>query len=123
MATFNPDLAREILLEVEKLPPSNLYADLTDENYTSEEISYHFKMLAQDNLVEAIDRSTLGKFYWKVRSLTPEGHRFLDAIRNDNDFAKAKSAIVKQGIQMSWTALKAVVSQGIRDNTGIEVPL
>ena len=85
----------------EDATPVTAPGEIMLEGHSRDEISYHIKMLYQDNLVEAVDVSGLGNFHWKVKLLTPEGHRFLDAIKNDTLWSKIKGLAKVEYNEMS----------------------
>jgi Hypothetical protein (DUF2513) len=54
------DLARTILLDLEKRPYAHGWQDIEIEGHSADEISYHVRLLEQAGFIEAIDFSTLG---------------------------------------------------------------
>jgi len=116
---FDSELARQILLDLEDTPPVTAFGDIVLDGYSQEEISYHIKMLSQANLVEAADASGFGNFHWKVRSLTYDGHKFLDEIKNDTTWAKIKSIAKTQGIQLTLVSIKEIVAHYLKTKTGL----
>ena len=91
------DLVRKILLEIEKHPYTGGWIDVHLEEYTSEEVVYHLKLLAEAALIEAHDVSSHSGMDLRPVRLTWEGHEFLDAARDDTRWNKAKETITKVG--------------------------
>lgn len=109
------DLARAILLVVEASEtdpgvsvPMN---SLVKEGYSDKEISYQIKLLAQAGLIEARDDSTLSGTSWCVKSLTWEGHDFLDAARNETIWKKGKQVVLDNTGGLTFETLKGVLIQ------------
>ena len=48
-------------------------------------------------MIEAIDRSGGARFCWEAKSLTWDGHEFLDSARNETLWRKAKEELKKTG--------------------------
>jgi hypothetical protein len=116
---FDPDLARQILIDLEEAPFLPAYSDIELEGYSVEQISYHIMLLAKEGYVDAKDASTFGGSKWKVKALTLSGHKFLDQIRNDTFWAKVKSTAKTQGLQLTLSSIKAIVAHYIKQKTGI----
>lgn len=108
------DLARRILFEIEEFPQPGAYGQVEVEDYSSEMISYHVKLLAEAGLIEARDGSTFGRFDWKAGDLTWEGHEFLDAARDDNRWNKTKTIIVEKVGTLTFAVLKQGLVEAIR---------
>jgi len=114
----NMDLARMILFEIEKCEePWGPHQELKIESFSSQEISYHIKLLYQAGLIEAEDASTMGPngFCWFAGSLTWEGHEFLEAARDDNRWNKTKKLFTDKGSGLVFEALKFVLIQGLKN--------
>jgi hypothetical protein len=105
------DLIREILLEVEKRQGLTGWLDLQIPSRDTEEVAYHVKLLDQAGYLQATDLSSHDGFYWAPKSLTWEGHEFLDAARNETVWAKAKSFIRENGGSVPLEVVKAFMVQ------------
>ena len=108
------DLIRSILLELEKYPEPNGWADIKIEGYSIEEVSYHIKLLAQAELIEAYDVSDGSGFDWRASSLTWKGHEFLEAARNPSRWQEAKKLISGKGESITFEIIKTVLSESIK---------
>jgi hypothetical protein len=90
------ELIREILLAVEDSVQTQGTIDLQLSERAPEFVSYQVKCLAEAELIEATDLSSMHGFEWKPRSLTWQGHEFLDAARNDTVWKNAMSKLKGQ---------------------------
>jgi hypothetical protein len=108
------DLIREILIAIEDDPGPPTLGVLEIEGYTSEQVSYQLKILAQAGLVEARDVSTFGVFLWKVSSFTWNGHEFLDAARNATVWSKVKQVVAEKGGGIPFDVFKELLIQSSR---------
>ena len=108
------DLAREILFAIENYPEPRDWVPIEKEGTTKKEISYHVKLLDQAGLIEPEDVSTMGKdgFEWKAKSLTWEGHEFLEAARDNNRWNKTKKLILEKSGGLIFEVLKRVSYTG-----------
>jgi hypothetical protein len=103
------ELVREILLQTEASPDVKGIAELDIENHSEDEVSYHVKIMAEAGLVTAIDLSTGMTFCWRPSGLTWQGHEFLDAIRNDTVWSKAKEIVTEKGGAIPFAVLQQLV--------------
>lgn len=110
------DLARRILFEIEKHQEPNGWIPIKIENYRQEEISYHIKLLSQAGLIEAKDMTDSGGFDWKAKSLTWQGHEFLEAARNNTRWSNAKKFILEKGGNLTFDILKSVLTESIKSS-------
>ncbi len=79
--------------------------NLSTENFTVREINYHIRILYDDRLIEAIDDDSLHRdepIY--VSRLTAEGHRVLEAMKDNSLLQKMKA----QGIQVTKETLSSI---------------
>ena len=103
----NMDLARQILLEIEKQPFTNAYIEFNNiGDYTTEEISYHVMILGEAELLVPVH--TFGT-YWETTRLTWEGHEFLAAARDDTRWKKACSMMLEKGGDIALGVLKQLL--------------
>lgn len=113
------DLAREILLKIEESPTTMGWVELDFPGRSDEEVSYHVKQLAQGGLIEAHDVSSHSGLAWKARSLTWEGHDFLDNARNEGAWQKTKAIVAQQGGGLSFEVVKAILLSVIKEQIGL----
>jgi hypothetical protein len=100
--TRDMDLIRLILLELEQHQNPNRQVNIRAKGYSPEQISYHVKLLAEANLIEASDVSGYGSFNWLPTSLTWSGHEFLDATRNESVWHKLKAQLKDRGMTLPF---------------------
>ncbi len=115
------DLARDILLAVEKfdddrLPP--IQVDIPDRS--REEVAYHVMLLADAGLIEAMDLSSNSRLDWRARHLTWQGHEFLSTARDNTVWRKAKTWVIRQTGDICVEHLKAALLSLGRQSLGME---
>jgi hypothetical protein len=109
----NMDLARAILLELEKRPFTGQWHDIDVEGASPQDISYHIRLLHEAGFIDATDEVTfMGSPYqeWRAKTITWDGHEFLEASRDPTRWEKAKETIIQKGTAMTLAALNAVLS-------------
>ena len=81
------------------------------ENYNLEEIAYNSKRLEDENLItHTTIKYSEGKIYiFNVGSLTFEGQKFLNKIRDEKFFRKIKNEFVRIGKSITLEAFKNIV--------------
>ena len=108
------DLARKILLAVEEFPENN-WVPIEIDGADGDELSYHVKLLAQANLIEAqnCNPAALGPntLDWKPIALTWDGHEFLELIRGNTQWDAAKSTLLSKVGSLPFDLLKEALSQ------------
>lgn len=104
----DPQLARDILLQIEERSDGITIMDLTFPDRSSEEVSYQVMIMAQGGLIEARDFSDPVGLDWRPRTLTWEGHEFLDAVRNESVWKKIKQAATEKGGGIAFEVLKTL---------------
>lgn len=105
------ELIRAILLKVEENDDPLRDMRLTIEGQSDLAVSYHVKLLHEHGLITAIDFSSHDGLHWRPKSLTWEGHEFLDAARNENVWAKAKEQIAERGGSFPFELVKDLLVQ------------
>jgi hypothetical protein len=100
------ELVRQILLKTEQNTEVDGWIDLDIEGHAPEEVSYHVKLLADAGLLEAQDLTTTEEFEWKPKSLTWNGHEFLDAARNETIWKKTTEIVKDKGGSIPFEVLK-----------------
>jgi hypothetical protein len=113
------DLIREILLKIEEKESATGWIDLYIEGYTQEQISYHVKLLAEADFLDARDASTHDGICWKPISLTWQGHDFLDAARDAKIWKKAKSTLTSKIQSFTFEVLKGLLVEYSKQAIGI----
>ena len=112
-------LVREILLAIELNESTQGTIRLDMPGHDPELVSYHVKILSSAGLLDATDLSTMDGFEWAPRSLTWEGHEFLDAARNDTVWNRAMSTLKDKATSVPFEIVKAVVIKTCKDLFGV----
>lgn len=118
------ELIRKILLHLEEKQDVNNWDSVVIEKYDPKVISYHIKLLYQAGLIEAKPLNTKDSYgMWLAKGLTWDGHDFIDAIKNDNIWAKIKGGIKSKGLelgQVSFAVLKEYAKMELKNILGID---
>lgn len=101
---LNNDCIRDILLTVEDKCDFNrnmqYYIENNNheklKNYSHEEIIYHIRQCELSGLILGVSYADGGDFV-RISDLSPDGHKFLTNIREDNIWNKTKSIAKKIG--------------------------
>lgn len=111
---LDPDCLRDILLLVEKKSSFEgmfSYSDFMNSDlvnkYDTGKIFYHIKQAAMSNLITKVTWTKDPDFSFS--DLTPEGHKFINDIRNEQNWKKTKSVAKSIG-SFSIDALKSIAS-------------
>ena len=115
------ELVRKVLLATEENPdPIFRLTNLNIDGYTQVEISYHVKMLSDAGFVTAQNLTTQNDgLCWMPKSLTWEGHEFLDTIKNDTVWRKTTEFVIETGGAISVETLTAVATGLAKAHFGI----
>ena len=108
---LNPDCVRDILLKVEEIPDVHHHWDFNSKNipelflqYTKEEVIYHIRQCDLCGFLLNPSHS-VNYDYYSASDLTPQGHEFLNNIRENNVWTGVKNVAAKVGT----TSLSALV--------------
>lgn len=106
------DLVRKILLEIEDKYVSTAIFNLKIEDYDTETVAYHCKLIYDAGLITdcKIQYADGGICSFGIGSLTWDGHDFLDKIRDDGIWSKTKDTIKKKGLPLLLDTIKTVAS-------------
>ena len=105
----NWDLIRKILIKLEEKADSTSWLESDRiKGYDSISVAYHYKLLKNAGLIEAIDISSIETEDFAATSLTWQGHEFLDKIRNDSVWNKVKSTVQNKSLDLSFDVIKSV---------------
>jgi hypothetical protein len=103
------DLIRDLMLKLETLPmPAgaicalSAYKDLSIPGRSTDEINAHMFMIADVGYVIGAPDGTRRMMNgdWMFSRLSPEGHDFVDAVREPSVWSRTKAAVEKIG---GWT--------------------
>jgi hypothetical protein len=106
------ELIRKILSALESKPsPRDVLKFDDSEDYDGELVSYQIKLLIEAGLIEGDCSQTMqGPLDCWATCLTWTGHEFLDQIRSETIWSKAKKRLKDEGIDLSFESIKLAVS-------------
>lgn len=95
----NDDLLRDMLLAIEAAPPRRpvFSNELGIAGHDDATLAEHALLLIRSNLAEGRDSSGLGVDVVTINRLTPQGHDFLRAIRDDTVWRRTKKVLAPVG--------------------------
>lgn len=102
------ELIRKILIKLESKVDDTPLDSESFKGVYPEKVIYHYKILAQAELIQIEDSSTMGEEDYSAINLTWSGHEFLDKIRNETAWNKIKNIIKSKGVDMSFDVIKTV---------------
>jgi len=110
------DLCRDILLQAEADEKKPLPS-----SWTEQQILYHVGLLEEAGLLDASlvkdGRGNVTSAY--IKKPTWLGHEYLDAMRDNTVWAKAKETILNKGVSWTFELLKDVLIQTITNQIGL----
>jgi hypothetical protein len=107
------DLIKTILLKMEDLGDTSsvLRAEQVP-GYDRENVSFHFQLLHQAELIVAeCSRTVGGPLSCHGCHITWQGYEFLDTIRCDTIWNRIKKTAREKGLDLSFSAIKAIGSE------------
>ena len=105
----NVDLARDIMLAIERSAddePASIKLDR--KSYSEHVLSHHVRLLHEAGLIHAIEKSHHDGANWTPHSLTWDGYEFLSLIRDDATWQRLKQAAGLYQGDASFAVLKDV---------------
>ncbi|MEN8702458.1 DUF2513 domain-containing protein [Bacillus infantis] len=102
------DLIRRIMLEVESMEDTTRLYNVSFDDVPKELVNYHVKLLIDAGLVEG---QCLYGTQYSVKSLTWNGHEFLDNAKNPSVWSKTKSFVAEKGGSASMSIMMELVKQ------------
>ena len=115
------ELVRKILLELEKQEDFRDEFEMPDEDRIK--VAYHLKIMEQAGLVEQKVEYAANEPMWMYASITWLGHEFLDSVRNENIWNKAKDLVKTKGLELSsvsFDVLKEFAKMLIKQKLGLQ---
>ncbi len=105
------DLIRNILARIEALPNTQSVLSPDDvPGVPAETVSYHINILMDAGLIEGnCSKSINAPMHCWANQLTWAGHEFLDEIRSDTTWNRAKTLLRDKGVALSFETIKAAV--------------
>jgi hypothetical protein len=100
------DLVRMILRDVESMPPGTRAQSFTYDSVESDVVVTHIVLLVEAGLLDGTIHAPLsGNKRANVTGLTWAGHDFLDSIKDDSLWAKAKETVIKPAGGVAFSVL------------------
>jgi hypothetical protein len=106
------DLIRQILLEVEKLPASEMWTATPLLTFNQAEVVAHVQLAIDANLVDARYRLPDSA---TILRITNDGYDFLEASKQQSLWDRAKSKITAAGLPLTIYSLKLAMDTLIKD--------
>jgi hypothetical protein len=114
------DLVRSLLLYVEQSPLGQPIKDLTQEDYETEVISEHVKLLIKEDFLEGkFDQAQSGRTYYVIFGLTWKGHDFIDNAKNETVWKKVMADAEKKGMSLSMSVLNGLLTKAAEKYMGL----
>jgi len=101
------DLFREILLEAEKVPSSEMWPAEPLLGYNMRDVVAHIELLRDAGLVDTRTRGNQGM----ILRITNEGHDFLEESRQQTRWETAKSKTKELGVPVTISVLKSILTE------------
>src|SRR5579859_2130968 len=113
---LDPDLVRDILIEMEEQPPEpqplnrvTKWYPVAFEGRSKEEISEHVKLMAEAGLIEALKLPEQGGMFWYPIRMTWHGHEYLASVQAETVYAKTKEIASKAFGSVTIETIKVAV--------------
>lgn len=116
------ELVRKILLELESKPNDYELFKPTIEGYSDEEISYHIGKLYEGGFVDAVNHYGNDKNDWYAKTMTWNGHEFLDLARNESIWNKAREVLADGFKTISIEGMKLLLNKLFSDQISKLLP-
>lgn len=109
------DLVRAILLALEQLQdPNGTLAPTEVPNYDAGLVAYHFLLLGQAGMIEALNTSSSSGRSAVAQRLTWAGHELLDAIRSQTIWQQIKKRAREKGVDLTLDVIIALAKQVVQ---------
>ena len=113
------DLAREILFAIEENDDEPGTMEIELPGRSALYVSYHVTLLAEAGLIEAENTTSMDQYEYLPTRLTWAGHEFLDAVRDDTVWKRAKSETLAKTGQLTFEVIKATLMGIARQGLGL----
>lgn len=123
---LNHDCLRQVLLTCEQLdfnekPETSYFLNNNDlSDFSNEEILYSMNQLNSAGFIELHPIKTMGNPHgFKFLTITFEGHKFLDNIRDDSIWKKVKESVSAKAGSASISIVSQIASMIIKNQFGL----
>ena len=82
------------------------YARCSAPGYAPDQIAYHVRLLHEAGYLDAMDLTTHSGFVWQPKTLTWQGHEFLDAARNTSVWQQVKTRLKDRGLDAPLSVIQ-----------------
>ena len=114
-------LIREILIQLEADDSDPLQAvAIAVEGYSERELMYHFRLLGEADLIDALNTSSADTSRWHAQRLTWHGHEFLDAARDETIWQAALDKIAAANGTASFAIMTEILLDLNREKLGLK---
>lgn len=111
------ELIRKILIKLEDDTNPKVWKTIEIEGKEQKEISYHIKLLSEEKMIEARDSGLEPLLLWQAKSLTTQGHDFLDSIRDRSIYTKMKENMGERLATMPLSLVSSVALELLKEWT------
>lgn len=115
------DLVRSILLSMEASDHGFAVTLPVVDGFTVEEVGYHVHLMGQAGLISVLDNTTVVDKSPSALplSITWAGHDFLDSVKDETLWNKAKSMVLKPAAGVAFEVLVAWVKAEAKQRLGL----
>ncbi len=108
------------MADMETIPAGGMKEKFEYSNFDAATIYYHIGMLIDAGLVKGkLFKEPGGPPFAYVDDLTWTGHDFLDAMRDDNLWNKAKEKVIKPGVSFTFDLLLEWLKSQAKQTLGL----
>lgn len=118
----DPELIRNILLDVESSPPGQPINGFTYEDKEQPEILEHVVLLVDAEFIEGeVVLGASGQPHGcYIKRLTWKGHEFLDSARDEEVWRKVLTQVRERTVSVSLEVLQSLLTKAIKGHLGLE---
>jgi Hypothetical protein (DUF2513) len=118
----NWDLVRDIMLEVESLPPGQSVSVETMQLHGHDrlEAAHHAALLIEAGLLEGKTLSTFGGgVHVHITGITWPGYDWIASIRNETIWAETKGLAKQKGVDLTFDLVKTIAIAFVKSHLGL----
>ncbi len=119
---FDPDLMRDILLEIESIPAGQRVGRVYYEDRDQMEVNRHVAILIDEGFIEGLWRGNGSNHptLFNLTDLTYQGHQFLANARQKTLWNRALESLKSSGASMSISVITATVQKFAMQQAGLD---
>ncbi len=116
----DPELIRNIMLEVEKVPPGKHVTALSFDDIDNQTIIQHVVLLIEAGLLSGnFTKVISGPAGFRITGLTWFGHDFVDAVREHSIWKVIKDKVLKPAGSWTFGLVTEVAKEELKNRLGI----